>query len=98
MSTKLEESGRDAKRLKLGYVGCGLMAQKIHLPAAAIRYVLQDKRIHLLAIGMRLKQEIDANIRTLSGDTTYTTDDRALLAEFSVRVLDSEPIKKMRVD
>jgi len=68
------------------------------LPAAAIRHVLQDKRIHLLAIGMRLPQEIDANIRTLSGDAAYTTDDRALLAEFCARALDSDPIKKMRVD
>ena len=32
MSTKLEESGRVTKRLKLGYIGCGLMAQKVHLP------------------------------------------------------------------
>ena len=68
------------------------------LPAAAIRYVLQDPRIHLLALGMRLQPEIDANITTLSGDTTFTTDDRALLAEYSVRVLDTELIKKMRVD
>lgn len=68
------------------------------LPAAAIRYVLQDERIHLLTIGMRLKEEVDANIKTLSGDTTYTLDDRALLAEFCAKALDSDPIKAMRVD
>jgi predicted aldo/keto reductase-like oxidoreductase len=68
------------------------------LPAAAIRYVLDDDRIQLLVIGMRLKQEIDANIKTLSGDVKYTIDDRGLLAEFSARALDSNPIKAMRVD
>jgi predicted aldo/keto reductase-like oxidoreductase len=68
------------------------------LPAAAIRYVLQDKRIDLLNIGMRLKEEIDANIKILSGDATYTLEDRALLAEFSIKVLDSNEVKKMRVE
>jgi predicted aldo/keto reductase-like oxidoreductase len=68
------------------------------LPAAAIRYVLQDKRVHVLAIGMRLKNEVDANIKTLSGDATYTVDDRALLAEFCSKALDSAPFKAMRVD
>jgi predicted aldo/keto reductase-like oxidoreductase len=68
------------------------------LPAAAIRYVLQDDRVDLLMIGMRLKKEVDANIRILSGGTTYTLDDRALLAEFCAKALDSDPIKAMRVD
>ena len=77
--------GFDKKRLK-------------QLPAAAIRYVLQDKRIHLLTIGMRLKEEIDANLKTLSNGATYTSDDRALLAEYSAQALDSDSIKAMRVD
>ncbi len=68
------------------------------LPPAAIRYVLNDERIHLLVIGMRLKEEVDANIKTLAGDVTYTLDDRTLLAGFSAEALDSDPIKAMRVD
>ena len=68
------------------------------LPAAAIRYVLQDKRIDLLNIGMRMKEEIDANIAILGGDTTYTLDDRAVLAEYSARLYDSAAIKKMRIE
>lgn len=68
------------------------------LPAAAIRYVLQDKRVHMLTIGMRLKREIDANIQTFSGDTGYTADDRALLAEFSAKALDSDKMKAMKVE
>ena len=68
------------------------------LPAAAVRYVLQDERIHLLTIGIRMKEEVDANIRTLCGDIKYTLDDRALLAEFSAKAYDSDAIKRMRVD
>lgn len=68
------------------------------LPGAAIRYVLQDNRVHLLTIGMRLKHEIDANIRTLAGDATFTPGDRAVLAEFSAKALDSEAMRKMKVE
>ena len=68
------------------------------LPGAAIRYVLTDKRVHLLTIGMRLKKEIDANIKTLSGDVAYTLDDRALLAEFCAKAYNSDAIKRMRVE
>jgi len=68
------------------------------LPAAAIRHVLDDDRVDLLIIGMRLKEEIDANIRTLLGDATYTLDDRALLAEFSTKAFESDAIKNMRID
>jgi predicted aldo/keto reductase-like oxidoreductase len=82
-----------------GYVVPGFDKKRLkQLPAAAIRYVLQDKRIHLLTIGMRLKKEVDANIKTLSGDTVYTLNDRALLAEFCAKALDSDPIKAMKVD
>jgi predicted aldo/keto reductase-like oxidoreductase len=82
-----------------GYVVPGFDKKRLkQLPAAAIRYVLQDKRIHLLTIGMRLKKEVDANIKTLSGDTVYTLNDRALLAKFCAKALDSDPIKAMKVD
>jgi predicted aldo/keto reductase-like oxidoreductase len=82
-----------------GYVVRGFDKKRLaQLPAAAIRYVLDDERIDLLVIGMRLKEEVDANIQTLLGDLTYTLDDRALLAEFSAEALDSDAIKRMRVD
>ncbi len=68
------------------------------VPAAAIRYVLNDKRVHLLAIGMRLKKEVDANIKTLSGDTAYTAVDEDLLTEFCDKAYASRVIKRMRVD
>ena len=75
----------DKKRLKL-------------LPGAAMRWVLRDKRIQMLTIGMRLRGEIDANIRTLAGDTKYTAADRALLAEFGPQALNSNAMRKMRVE
>ncbi len=68
------------------------------LPGAAIRYVLDDERVHLLAIGMRLESEVDANIETLSGDVTYTEDDRALLAEYAAKALSSETMRSMKVE
>ena len=68
------------------------------LPAAAIRHVLQDERVDVLNIGMRLKEEIDANIKIISGDATYTSDDRALLAEFSAKLYETDAIKKLKVE
>ena len=68
------------------------------LPAAAIRYVLEDKRVHMLCIGMRLKTDIDANIKTLAGDVTYTDADRALLAEFAPLARKNDAMKKMKVE
>jgi len=68
------------------------------LPAAAIRHVLQDERIDVLTIGMRLPREINANIKTVSGAGEYTTDDRALLAEFSAKALASKAMKEMKVE
>jgi predicted aldo/keto reductase-like oxidoreductase len=68
------------------------------LPGAACRYLLQDQRVHILNIGMRLPAEIDANIETLAGDTTYTNDDRALLAGVSAAVLSDENVRKMSVE
>ena len=82
-----------------GYVLPGFDQQRLkQLPAAAIRYVLQDPRVHILNIGMRLKEEIDANLKILAGNATYTPEDRALLAEFSAKLYDTEAIKKLKVE
>ncbi|MHC4425676.1 MAG: aldo/keto reductase [Planctomycetota bacterium] len=82
-----------------GYIVPGFDRKRLEqLPAAAIRYVLDDDRVDLLVIGMRLEKEVDANIKTLSGDVTYTLDDRAGLAEFCAQAYDSDAIKKMKID
>jgi len=53
------------------------------MPAAAIRWVLQDPRIQMLCIGQGSPEEIAENIQTVTGDTTYNAADRKLLARFS---------------
>jgi ankyrin repeat protein len=52
----------------------------------------------MLAVGMTLKEQVDANIRTLSGDLAYTREDRNLLAEFSAKLFDTDTIKKMKIE
>jgi predicted aldo/keto reductase-like oxidoreductase len=68
------------------------------LPGAAMRYVLQDKRVHVLAIGMHLRDQIDANLKTLSGNAACTPEDRALLAEFSAKLYGTDTVRKFRVE
>jgi len=68
------------------------------LPAAAIHHVLDDERVDLLVIGMRLKDEIDANVKIFTGDTSYTSDNRSLLTDFCSKAYDSDAIKKMKID
>lgn len=82
-----------------GYVVPGFDKQRLaQLPGAAIRHVLQDERVHMLAVGMRLRREVDANIEILSGATAYTPEDDALLADFSAVLRESEAFKKMRIE
>ncbi|MBM3494646.1 MAG: aldo/keto reductase, partial [Armatimonadetes bacterium] len=68
------------------------------LPGAAIRWTLQDDRVHMLCIGMRLKPEIDASIAILTGRTALTPQDRALLAEFSKELYETSAMKQLRID
>jgi predicted aldo/keto reductase-like oxidoreductase len=82
-----------------GYLVPGFDKQRLaQLPGAAIRHVLQDQRVHLLAIGMHLKSQIDANITTFTGEAAYTPGDRVLLSEFSANLLETDMIKKMRIE
>jgi len=97
-----------AHQLDMGIVamkvlGAGMLSgfgkkELARVPGAAIRYVLQDDRVHMLAIGMRFPAEIDYNVKTIAGDRTYTNEDRALLAGVSAAVLSDERVKKMRVE
>ena len=82
-----------------GYIVPGFDQERLkQLPGAAIRHVLQDQRVQMLNIGMRLRSDINANLKTLAGDVTCTAEDRALLAEFSAQVRESDAMKKMRVE
>lgn len=69
--------------------------KRSRIPAAAIRWILQDERISMLNIGISLPGDIDENIATLTGDTTFTDDDSHLLAEYSAKVYESEYVKGM---
>jgi predicted aldo/keto reductase-like oxidoreductase len=82
-----------------GYIVPGFDKQRLRqLPAAAIRHMLQDQRVDVLTIGMRVKEELDTNLKVLAGDTTYALEDRALLAEFSAMLYDTDAVKKMRIE
>jgi len=83
-----------------GYIVADYDKQKLkQLPGAAIRYVLQDQRIQVLNIGMRLKEEIDANIGILAAASApFSLEDRALLAEFSARLYESDAVRKLKVE
>lgn len=67
------------------------------LPGAAIRYVLNDPRIHVLNIGISMPSDIDKNIAILNGDTAYTAEDRVLLASFAEKAYHYEIIANFPV-
>jgi len=82
-----------------GYIVPGFDKQRLaRLPAAAIRHAMQDPRIAVFNIGMRVKPEIDTNIKIIAGDTTYTPEDRALLAEYSAKLYETDAIKRLRTE
>ena len=68
------------------------------MPGAAMRWVLKDKRIDHLVIGMRLPKEIDENIGILSRDTTYTANDAALLKDYCAKAYQTDAMKKLKVE
>ena len=68
------------------------------MPGAAMRYVLDDERIPMLVIGMSKPEEVDYNINIMTGDLTYTPEDRRILTEFSTTAYEGERWKKLPVD
>ena len=67
------------------------------LPAAAIRWVLNDPRISMLNIGVSYPGDAAENIRIATGDLTVTNADRALLADFSTKAYLTERVQKFPV-
>jgi len=41
---------------------------------------------------------VDANVKILTGDTTYTAEDRKLLKDYVSVALKRKPMKDMKVD
>jgi hypothetical protein len=67
------------------------------LPAAAIRWTLQDQRVSLLNIGVSKPGDLDFNLGVLAGDLKFTNQDRMLLADFCERAYESATFKEMAV-
>jgi aryl-alcohol dehydrogenase-like predicted oxidoreductase len=67
------------------------------LPAASIRWVLQDPRVSILNIGVTYPADVDKNLKTLRGDLRFTLDDRELLADFSAAAYDSPLVQGLKV-
>ena len=67
------------------------------LPAAAIRWVLQDPRVSMLNVGVSMPSDVDQNLAVVRGDTTFTAADGRLLADFSTRLYEAEAVKAMKV-
>ncbi len=86
------------KVLGAGMLGGYGQKQWAGVPGAAMRYMLKDDRVHLLTIGMRYPHEIDYNIKVLAGNTTYTNEDRALLADAGSAVMNHQDVRKMSVE
>ena len=68
------------------------------LPAAAIRHVLTTSGFISFASACACKVDIAENIATITGDTTCTAEDKALLREFAAIAMQSQTIRKMRVE
>lgn len=71
--------------------------KRARLAAAAIRYVLADPRVCILNIGVSLPDDVEKNIAILAGNTEYTLEDRALLAEFSAKAYENPAVSDLKI-
>jgi predicted aldo/keto reductase-like oxidoreductase len=67
------------------------------VPAAALRYVLNDQRVSVLNVGVSNLSDLEDNVATMTGDTTLTDDDRMLLASYAEQVYNSDYVKSLQV-
>lgn len=67
------------------------------LPGAAIRYVMGDPRVSMLLMGVSKPGDIDANIEIITGNTEYTVEDRALLAEFAAKAYEHPAVTELKI-
>ena len=84
--------GHNSKNLVADYDKAALD----RLPAAAIRWTLQDPRVSVLNIGVSLPGDIDKNVATLRGNQKFSNVDRQVLALFAEKAYDSAEIKKLK--
>jgi predicted aldo/keto reductase-like oxidoreductase len=67
------------------------------LPAAALRWVLQEDRFDIFNLGITYPKDLDANIAVMSGELKITPEDRKLLADFTGKVYDNPWAKGLKV-
>lgn len=67
------------------------------LAAAAIRWVMRDERVSMLNIGASMSSDVDKNLKTVTGDTKLTSEDRRILADFSRKAYASDYVKSMEL-
>ena len=65
--------------------------------SAAIKYVYNDNRVHVLNIGVSLATDTDRNISLFTGDMTMTNEDRRLLASFAEKAYRHPSVEEMAV-
>jgi len=63
---------------------------------AALRWALRGPQPPVLLVGVSVPADIDENIRTLSGDRTFTAEDQKLLAEFTASALKHKTIQALK--
>jgi hypothetical protein len=51
----------------------------------------------MLNVGVSMPADVDQNLATVRGDTTFMPADRQLLAEFSTRLYEAEAVKAMPI-
>jgi predicted aldo/keto reductase-like oxidoreductase len=71
--------------------------RRSRLPAAAIRWALQDERISMLNVGVSVPEDVERNVATLQADPRFTDEDQALLAEYASKVYTSPYVQSLRV-
>jgi predicted aldo/keto reductase-like oxidoreductase len=86
--------GRMSKHLVADYDP----AARRRLPGAAMRWVVNDKRVSLMVVGMTHTAEIDENRAVVTSDLALTEEDRVLLTDYTARVREIDYFKKMRIE
>jgi predicted aldo/keto reductase-like oxidoreductase len=67
------------------------------LPGAAMRWVLNDQRVHVLNIGVSLNGDLDKNLAIMKEDLTLTNHDRMILADFAEKAYATQRIQDMKI-
>jgi aryl-alcohol dehydrogenase-like predicted oxidoreductase len=71
--------------------------QLSRLRAAALRWALSDRRITLAVVGFSRPEDIDQNVKTVTGELMLTDEDLASLSEFATLAFASPMIRTLSI-